>query len=76
MIRSTRTATAVGCAQGRAIVASILGILLLLDGAGAAAQTTHDRPFWVALRAARFELPQGTAALPLALEAAALLGST
>ena len=76
MIRSTRTATAVGCAHGRAIVASILGVLLLLDGAGAGAQRTHDRPFWVALRAARFELPQGTAALPLALEAAALLGST
>jgi hypothetical protein len=57
-------------------VAAIVGVVLLLDGACAAAQATHDRPFWVALRAAHFELPQGAPALPLALEAAALLGST
>src|SRR5262245_53650440 len=50
--------------------------MLLLDCGGSEAQTTHERAFWAALRAADFKLPQGEPTLPLALEAAALLGST
>ncbi|HEY6824528.1 MAG TPA: DUF2785 domain-containing protein [Steroidobacteraceae bacterium] len=57
-------------------MAAIAGVLLLLDGGWSEAQTTHDRAFWAALRAADFRLPQGAAVLPLTLEAAALLGST
>jgi len=60
----------------RGFVATIAGVMLLLDCGCSEAQTTHDRAFWDALRAADFELPQGAPALPLALEAAALLGST
>jgi Protein of unknown function (DUF2785) len=40
------------------------------------ARASHDRNFWVTLRSSNFSLPPGEPALPLALEAAALLGST
>jgi len=51
--------------------------MLLLPGSGRTeARTMHDRDFWVALRSSGFALPSGESALPLALEAAALLAST
>jgi hypothetical protein len=50
--------------------------LVAYGGARTEAQTVHDRAFWVSLHAAGFALPAGESALPLALEAAALLGST
>ncbi len=56
-----------------------LVIAALLSGLGTGpigARSTHDRDFWVALRAADFRLPPEESALPLTLEAAALLGST
>jgi hypothetical protein len=49
--------------------------VLLLTSSPGGAQAPHDRAFWVALRASGFTLPQGASALPVALEAAALLGS-
>jgi Protein of unknown function (DUF2785) len=52
-------------------------VLLALPANGwSEARTTHDRDFWVALRSSGFKLPPGEPALPLALEAAGLLGST
>jgi hypothetical protein len=56
--------------------APIVAVLLLLAGGSLAAQTPHDRAFWVALRASGFTLPQDAPVLPLALEATTLLGST
>jgi hypothetical protein len=50
--------------------------MLFLPGSRAEARTMHDRDFWAALRSSGFSLPSGESALPLALEAAALLGST
>jgi Protein of unknown function (DUF2785) len=37
---------------------------------------SHDKSFWLALRAKAFHLPQSESVLPLALEATAMLGST
>ena len=54
----------------------LVAVLLLLASGASGAQATHDRAFWVALRASDFALPQDAPVLPLALEAAALLGST
>src|SRR5262249_43914542 len=50
--------------------------LVVFGSARAVAQPVHDRAFWVSLHAAGFSLPPSESALPLALEAAALLGST
>lgn len=51
---------------------ALLALLLAPVGASAA----HDKPYWVALRTDHFKLASGEPVLPLALEAAALLGST
>lgn len=57
--------------------AALLSVLLLTASAFAAsASASHPRDFWLQLRAKEFALPQGQPALPLALEAAQLLGST
>ncbi len=59
-------------APGLAIAAVLAGF-----GSGSiGARSTHDRDFWASLRTADFRLPPEESALPLALEAAALLGST
>ena len=42
----------------------------------AAQEHSHDRAYWLELRARQFEVPQGKPILPLALEATRLLGST
>ena len=60
----------------RAMSALLVAGLVACGGARTEAQTVHDRAFWVSLHAAGFALPAGESALPLALEAAALLGST
>ena len=65
-------------AARRGVFALLLsGLLMVFGSPGTEAQSAvHDRAFWVGLRSAGFRLPQGEAALPLALEAAALLAST
>lgn len=60
----------------RAMSALLVAGLVACGGARTEARTVHDRAFWVSLHAAGFALPAGESALPLALEAAALLGST
>ena len=50
--------------------------LLLAQRAVAAEQPSHDRAYWLELRARQFEVPQSKPILPLALEATRLLGST
>jgi Protein of unknown function (DUF2785) len=50
--------------------------LLWNTGWGETPAPSHDPAFWNALRADRFKLPSGQPVMPLALEAAALLGST
>lgn len=56
------------------------GVALLALGAsdswGDRGTQVHDEAFWMALRADEFRRPPGDPVLPLALEAAALLGST
>ena len=76
MIRANLSTGAAGSARRRGLVATIAGGMLLLGCACSEAQTTHDRAFWVALRTVDFRLPQDAPTLSLALEAAALLGST
>jgi hypothetical protein len=62
----------------RAAAPALLLAILAVIGAtpGDAQSPVHDRAFWVSLRDAGYRLPQNESALPLALEAAALLGST
>jgi len=61
----------------RAVVLLVTAIAVAFSSARSEVQAAaHDRGFWVALRAAGFKLPQGQSTLPLALEAASLLGST
>ena len=60
----------------RLLILATAALLALLANGGAEARATHDRDFWVTLRSSGFKLPPGEPALPLALEAAALLGST
>lgn len=60
----------------RGLSALLVAGLVVCGGARTEAQTVHDRAFWVSLHAKGFSLPAGESALPLALEAAALLGST
>ena len=55
---------------------ALTGCALLWAGVGAAGAVTHDREFWLALRVAEYRLPAAAPVLPLALEAASLLGST
>jgi hypothetical protein len=58
-------------------LALLLAVLLVCNAALAAERpAVHNKAFWLALRADGFRLPPGQSALPLALEAAALLGST
>jgi hypothetical protein len=72
-IRNARRAAAAPPAVCLALLAAV-GVLC---SARTEAQTaTHDRAFWVALRTTGFRLQPGESALPLALEAATLLGST
>ena len=54
---------------------SLLALLLLLL-ASIEATAAHEKPYWQALRADHFKPAPGETVLPLALEAAALLGST
>jgi hypothetical protein len=66
-----------GRARLPASVLLIAALAVVFDSARCEVRATvHDRAFWVGLRAAGFKLPQGQATLALALEAAALLGST
>jgi hypothetical protein len=58
------------------IAPGALALLLLGGVAHAAGPPAHDRAFWVDLRARGYALPAGQPALPLALEASRLLGST
>jgi hypothetical protein len=51
------------------------GILLLASHA-VAGEPTHPRSFWSALKATGFQVPADTPVLPLALEAAQMLGAT
>jgi hypothetical protein len=61
--------------QGVRLLILASAVLLALAATGTTeTRTTHDRDFWVALRSSGFKLPPGEPALPLALEAAALLG--
>lgn len=53
---------------------SIALLALLIASVGATA--AHDKPYWQALRTDHFKLASGEPVLPLALEAAGLLGST
>jgi Protein of unknown function (DUF2785) len=72
-----RNARLAGAARLRGSVLLIATLALVFDSArGEVRATTHDRAFWVGLRAAGFKLPQEQSTLPLALEAATLLGST
>jgi hypothetical protein len=48
----------------------------LLNVSRADAPPGHDKAYWLDLKAKSYKLPQGESALPLALETAALLGST
>lgn len=59
-----------------AMSALLMAGLIACGSARTEVHTAHDRAFWVSLHAAGFALPAGESALPLALEAAALLGST
>ncbi len=65
-----------GLSRRGALLPALGGLLLLFEWGSSEAQAPHDREFWAALRAAEFALPERTPALPLALEAAGLLGST
>jgi hypothetical protein len=56
--------------------ALLVAVLLVFSTASAEERAAHDKAFWVALRAAGFKLPTQESVLPIALEAAALLGST
>jgi hypothetical protein len=58
------------------LLGPVVAVLFLLASGPGGAQTPHDRAFWVALRTSGFTPPPGAPVLPLALEAAALLGST
>jgi Protein of unknown function (DUF2785) len=60
----------------RQLMLATAALLALLAIGWTEARATHDRNFWVTLRSSGFKLPPGEPALPLALEAAALLGST
>lgn len=61
----------------RSSCALLVAVLLVLNTARAEERpAVHDTAFWVALRADGFKLPPTQSVLPLALEAAALLGST
>lgn len=60
----------------RLLILATAALLALLPNAWAGARAAHDRDYWVTLRSAAFRLPPGEPVLPLALEAAALLGST
>lgn len=58
-------------------LALLVAVLLVFNTAGAdAPPAAHDKAFWLALRADRFKVPPTQSVLPIALEAAALLGST
>jgi len=50
-------------------------LLLSASGIAAGADASHPREFWLQLREKEFVPPEGQPALPLALEAAGLLGS-
>jgi hypothetical protein len=66
-------ASSVGCQSYALLVAA----LLVFNTAPAEERpAAHDKAFWVALRADGFKLPPTESILPMALEAAALLGST
>jgi Protein of unknown function (DUF2785) len=57
--------------------AALLALALLAAAAAAAAdEPPHDRAFWMQLRAQAYAVPAGQPVLPLALEAAHLLGTT
>jgi len=60
----------------RALAPALLVALLGAAPVARADVAPHQRAFWTELRARDFRLPAETAALPLALEAAVLLGST
>lgn len=60
----------------RLLILATAALLALLAPGCTEARATHDRNFWMTLRSSGFRLPPGEPALPLALEAAALLGST
>jgi hypothetical protein len=57
---------------------ALFGAVLLVCATALAAEqpAVHNKAFWLALRADGFKLPPGKPVLPLALEAAVLLGST
>lgn len=61
----------------RASLLAAAALLLVHDGSRALEEpTVHDRAFWVVLREDGFKVPKGESPARLALEAAALLGST
>jgi Protein of unknown function (DUF2785) len=75
IIGSVRSVTA--SSLGFHLCALLVAVLLMLNTARAAERpAVHNKAFWLALRADGFKLPARESALPLALEAAALLGST
>ena len=55
---------------------AVAGFLLLNAVLAGSLPASHDRSFWLSLRAGDFKLTQDQSVLPLTLEAAALLGST
>ena len=54
----------------------VAGLLLVDNCLASDSPAGHDRAFWLSLRARDFKLTQDQPVLPLALEVAALLGST
>jgi Protein of unknown function (DUF2785) len=61
----------------RASLLAAAALFMVHDGSRALQEpTVHERAFWVVLREDGFKVPKGESAARLALEAAALLGST
>ena len=57
------------------LASTAIGLALLLAGPARAGDAGHDRRFWIELRDSDFRVSAREALLPLALEAAQLLGS-
>jgi hypothetical protein len=58
------------------LILSLASLALLFLSLLPPAVASHDKSFWLALRAKAFHLPQSESVLPLALEATVMLGST
>jgi Protein of unknown function (DUF2785) len=72
----TTSPGAVNRIRAKRLILSLASLAVLFLSLLPPAVASHDKSFWLALRAKAFHLPQSESVLPLAREATVMLGST